>query len=81
MPSPACSPGGSDPSIRTVASGTYDGCAGAVRRTKGWVDVDNLWTVVVMVLVAVPLFLGLRYLAARRAIGQARRRRQEETGR
>ena len=42
---------------------------------------DNLWTVVVMVLVAVPLFLGLRYLAARRAIGQARRRRQEETGR
>ena len=51
----------------------------AVRpRTKGEeAVVDNLWTIVVMVLVGVPLFLGLRYLATRRAIGQARRRREE----
>lgn len=35
---------------------------------------DNLWTIVVMLLIAVPVFLGLRYLATRRAITQARRR-------
>ncbi|WP_181009951.1 hypothetical protein [Ornithinimicrobium sufpigmenti] len=35
---------------------------------------DNVWTIVVMVLLGVPLFLGLRYLATRRAIDRARRR-------
>lgn len=39
---------------------------------------DNLWTIVVMVVIGVPLFLGLRYLAARRAIAQVRRRREEQ---
>lgn len=38
---------------------------------------DNLWTILVMLLVGVPLFLGLRYLAARRAVDRARRRREE----
>ncbi|WP_272950546.1 hypothetical protein [Ornithinimicrobium pratense] len=38
-------------------------------------EMDNLWTVVAMLLIGVPLFLGLRYLATKRAIDQARRRR------
>lgn len=45
------------------------------------VDVGDVWTIVVMVLVGVPLFLGLRYLAARRAVDRARRRRDGSTGR
>lgn len=40
------------------------------------VDVDNVWTIVVMVLIGVPLFLGLRLLATRRAVGRARRRNE-----
>lgn len=36
---------------------------------------DNVWTIVVMLLVGVPLFLGLRYLATKRAIDRARRQR------
>lgn len=38
---------------------------------------DNVWTIVVMVLVGVPLFLGLRYLAMTRAIDRARRGREK----
>lgn len=37
-------------------------------------EMDDVWTIVVMLLIGVPLFLGLRYLATKRALGQARRR-------
>ncbi|SOC53599.1 hypothetical protein [Ornithinimicrobium cerasi] len=36
---------------------------------------DNIWTIVLMVAVAIPVFLLLRWLATRRAVDQARRRR------
>lgn len=41
---------------------------------------DNVWTIVVMVLVGVPLFLGLRYLATKRAIDRAQQRRRKPGG-
>lgn len=41
---------------------------------------DNTWTIVVIVAVALPLFLLLRWLTVRRAITQARRRRDGQRG-
>ena len=38
---------------------------------------NDIWTVVLVVAVAVPVFLLLRWLAVRRAITQARRRQDE----
>ncbi|WP_272914053.1 hypothetical protein [Ornithinimicrobium cerasi] len=35
---------------------------------------DNIWTIVLMVAAAIPVFLLLRWLATRRAVDQARRR-------
>lgn len=36
---------------------------------------DDIWTIVLIAAVAIPVFLLLRWLAMRRAIAQARRRR------
>lgn len=56
-------------------SGAYHG---GTDEKGEWGDVDSLWTIVIMVLIGVPLFLGLRYLATKRAIEQARRRRADQ---
>lgn len=39
---------------------------------------ENVWPILLMVVVAVPVFLLLRWSATRRAIEQARRRRDQE---
>jgi hypothetical protein len=39
---------------------------------------DNVWPILVMIAVAVPVFLLLRWIATKRAIEQARRRREAE---
>ncbi|MFK5689202.1 hypothetical protein ACI3EY_06005 [Ornithinimicrobium sp. LYQ92] len=36
---------------------------------------DELWTLLLVVAVAIPMFLLVRWLAARRAVAAARRRR------
>ncbi|GGK60594.1 hypothetical protein [Ornithinimicrobium pekingense] len=41
---------------------------------------NDLWTVVLLVAVAIPVFLLLRWLAVRRAVSQTRRRREERGG-
>lgn len=42
---------------------------------------DDIWTIVVIVVVAVPVFLLVRWLATRRAVERARRRRDVGEGR
>lgn len=39
---------------------------------------DQIWAVVLLLVVAVPLFLLMRWLATRRAIETARRRRERD---
>lgn len=39
---------------------------------------DTVWPILVMIAVAVPVFLLLRWIATKRAIEQARRRREAE---
>lgn len=39
---------------------------------------DQIWAVLLLLVVAVPIFLLLRWLATKRAIEQARRRRERE---
>ena len=41
---------------------------------------DDIWTILIIVAVAVPVFLLLRWLAVRRAVAQARRRREQRDG-
>lgn len=38
---------------------------------------DDIWTILLLLAVAVPIFLLMRWLATRRAIAQAQRRRRE----
>lgn len=38
----------------------------------------DIWIILVMVVVAIPVFLLLRWSATRRAVEQARRRRERE---
>lgn len=61
MPSPGSGPGRNYHDGVDVDEGTVS-------------EMDDVWTIVMMVLVGVPLFLGLRYLATKRAIDRARRR-------
>lgn len=41
---------------------------------------DDIWAVLLIVAVAVPVFLLVRWLAARRAVEQAKRRRDGRGG-
>lgn len=39
---------------------------------------DDIWTILIMIAVAVPVFLLVRWLAARRAVSLAQRRRRSD---
>ncbi|WP_158288638.1 hypothetical protein [Ornithinimicrobium flavum] len=41
---------------------------------------DNVWPILIMIAVAVPVFLLLRWIATKRAVEKARRRRDRERG-
>lgn len=42
--------------------------------------VNDVWPILLVLLVAVPVFLLLRWLATRRAVEQAQRRREQDRG-